>query len=472
MVYFYEEKTHLKQNNIFILTILLLIFIPLILLDIYPIPIIIFYSTTLLTFLIIDFGFLSFYSLLFSTFMLFYISRYILDIVTGLNVKEFDFFYPMTVDDNTFVIQNIILIVFIYSFALSSFLISEKKYIFIDPKIKQNINRKILISLFALSSLFYAVKYYLIYRLIGFNYLYYQSHYVEVMNNIPLIVKLVANLYIISAVALLSILNIKKSYVLYSFIFLLISSISLLQGGRADFITNFILIIWLYGRKFATGNITIKKLILLAAMIFIGVFLVQGISELRMENNDNNLNIITSLLYEQGTSLIIIPISIMFSGEISLDMYIEHIVRFFTIPFNGLLNLIGTPFNLNTIIESIAIKINPTAISMGYGLGGSLPAELYLSFGVFGMIIALPILIYIYSIFFNTSPYASNKLTLYKITLSAVILKNIFFVMRGNSLEFITELIRNSIYILLFILIYETLNLIHKALVKKNYDNI
>ncbi|HDT1128488.1 TPA: O-antigen polysaccharide polymerase Wzy [Morganella morganii subsp. morganii] len=472
MVYFYEKKAHLTINKILTLTLLLFISILLILLEIYPIQIIIFYSIALLTLLIIDFGFLSFYSLLFSTFILFYISRYILDIVAGLNVREFDFFYPMIVDDSTFITQNIVLIVFIYSFALSSFLISEKKYLFTNTENKSNINGEILVFLFILSSLFYAGKYYLIYRIIGFNYLYYQSHYVEVMNNIPLIVKLVANLYIISAVALLSTLNIKKPYIIYSFLFLLISSISLLQGGRADFITSFILIIWLYGRKFTTESMTIRKLISLVMIIFLGIFLIQGVSEIRMENDDNHLNIITSLLYEQGTSLIIIPISIMFSGQLSLDMYIEHVVRFFTIPFNGLLNLIGTPFNLNTIIESIAIKINPTAISMGYGLGGSLPAELYLSFGILGMIIALPILMYIYSIFFNTYPCVSNKITLYKITLSAVIIKNIFFVMRGNSLEFIAELIRNSIYILLFVLIYEILNLIHKALVKKNYDNI
>ncbi|MGF1737290.1 O-antigen polysaccharide polymerase Wzy [Photobacterium satsumensis] len=408
------------------------------------------YSMLVLFALIKKFGILSFYALLYSTFILFYVSRYLIDLFSDFNVREFTFFFPMRVEDEVLYQQNVLLLCFSFACILTGFLVSEKRYTRIK-KIENNSNYGFLKICALTASLFYIAKYIIILRVTGFDYIYFQSNYVEVLNQVPFVVRVVATLSTIIYFCFLSSINSHKNFIIYSALFLFISVFALLQGGRAEFITNFIVVIWLYGKKFEQHKLNVVKLLPLFLLGITLLYIVQFMASFRL-GQEAASGVLFSLLRDQGTSLIIVPLSTMFSSVLSYSDFLEHILRFFISPFYGLFYKLNITVNYNSVIEVISQYINPTAGLHGFGLGGSLLAELYLYFGFLGVILVTPIVFWCYSLFFNIRPDVPNWRSIFIFSLCLIAMKSIFFVMRGYSFEFVSELIRHSFYILPFIL--------------------
>lgn len=393
-------------------------------------------------------GFYSFSFLFSVSFVLFNSSRYILDFFNYIDVRDISFFAHYTISYIDYEIQSILLILFI--FCLIIFISIERREV--KPFLYLDLNKYqkfILISLFLLSlaSQIYKVNFLLTFsRDVG--YISFQGNYSKYISQVPSFVRLLSYFFTISYFFLvISVKLSERGYKFISLIYLAVFAYTTTLGGRALFFTSLFVVIWLYGRLYGKRSVSFKSFISISLVLLFILGLGQLIVAERMGDDAsiNAMMVVPLILYDQGTTITVFSlVQKAYSTVSDFNVMTDHILRYFYMPFSGLLNFFGLDFKFGSFVEVVARRIDPSAFEEGYGLGGSMMAELYLYFWWFSVFF-----FYLVLLFYKKISEFEN--VNYFFVLIPMTMQGVFFSPRAYVFEFIIEVGRNLIYVLMLI---------------------
>lgn len=415
--------------------------------DIYPF-IITLLSLFLVLFAYVKQGFYTFIFLFSTAFVLFNSSRYMLHLFDFIDVREVDYFANYTLSDEVYEIQSTLLIFFIST--LTWFVSSSKVAIKSFKLIEVNSYQKTFISLvffISLLSQIYKVNFLLSYSQ-SVGYIAFQGNYSNYISQVPAVFRYFSYLFLLSYFLFIMTnrLN-ERQFKLISLLYLLVLAYSTSLGGRALFFTNLFVVIWLYGQVFNKRSMPFGGFVFISLLLFSMLALSQLIVAYRMGSNDsfNAFHLISSILFDQGTTITVFSL-VQKVGSVSGDLNVmfDHIMRYFYMPFSGVLSYFGLGFYFYSFVEVVAKHLDPVSFESGYGLGGNIMAELYLYFGWASIFVFYWVLKLYKSI-------SEMRTSSYFFILIPVAMQGIFFSPRSYVFEFIIEVGRVSVYVLVLI---------------------
>jgi len=169
----------------------------------------------------------------------------------------------------------------------------------------------------------------------------------------------------------------KKSFLFYSFLFLISQMAIMLQGARGGLIVSFMIIVWYYYKFYMVKDINIKKIFFLGMGI---ILLAQIITISRSGSNFeiNNFSKIFLLFFqEQGTS-IQVPFYMIYYKEQFINNGLPYI-------FDPLIRIgvlspaqtVDSLLNYNSLANHLTYFLNSKAYFRGEGTGESFISEVY-----------------------------------------------------------------------------------------------
>jgi oligosaccharide repeat unit polymerase len=215
----------------------------------------------------------------------------------------------------------------------------------------------------------------------------YSGRYPEI--DLPIWTKGSGTIFLIGYLMVLCSYPSNKKYILASVIFLLYSLVGSLRGGRGEFITYIITVIYIY-YKFYHKKISLNKIIIV--FLFITVFSIL-IGTSREEPTKNNIKIndlVEYFFYNQGNSigspLAVIETSGKFKNHSFSFIFSPVFYPYFSFlyPNRGQTQILLEKYNdLGSITTHY---LSPTAYFNGNGVGRTFIAEMYDFGGLFGII--------------------------------------------------------------------------------------
>ena len=164
-------------------------------------------------------------------------------------------------------------------------------------------------------------------------------------------------------------------------IFLINSFLSVLSGGRANFLAGLILLVWLYLGK---RKITLVKSLVLPFFIFIlfSVNKLAALSGARATSTGGDLykKVIEDIFYNQGTTMMVFSLGTMHK-DYPLLAYIKTILPGSQIILSFFREVYQYELSFS---QYLLHKLSPVSFYEGYGIGWSLLGDFYeFSFGFF-----------------------------------------------------------------------------------------
>jgi hypothetical protein len=216
----------------------------------------------------------------------------------------------------------------------------------------------------------------------------YSGHYPEI--DLPLWTRGSGTIFLIGYLMVLCSYPSNKKYIFASLIFLVYSLIGSLRGGRGEFITYIITLIYIY-HKFYHKKISLNKIIIVFLFIITFSILI-GISREESKNNSiiKPADLVTYFFYNQGNSiaspLTVIETSGKFKNHSFPFIFSQLFYFYFSVlyPNRGQTQILLEKYNdLGSIITHY---LSPTAYFNGYGVGRTFISEMYDFGGFFGIV--------------------------------------------------------------------------------------
>lgn len=291
-----------------------------------------------------------------------------------------DFIFNYCASDDQILYLTFILNIILIFFSLSFLVVGEKKVKLENFHLKKNFILFYFICLFfVLLNLYFSVE--AIYKALSSGYmaLYasqaeaYQSPYSVLVGSIAS----AALAFLYSVRKKIS----KKLFILIFLLYVLPLILSILTGSRSGFVAGLILFLWFF---YQDRKIRINKIIFFIPLAFLIIFSLDkiasltGAREFSSTDNMSLLEVISSVFYSQGITLMV------FNTSINIEDY--PLLGFLKTLFPGIQMLYGF-FGIDNRYQFdwssyMTYNENKAAYFEGYGLGWSIFSDLYiLSFG-------------------------------------------------------------------------------------------
>ena len=243
------------------------------------------------------------------------------------------------------------------------------------------------IILYCISGLAYILNSYYIYQSISANG--YESLYTTTTSATPLGIKSAAGLFIPMFYYCALYIKQLRGNALFYFASILIISIGLLKGSRGEFVTFFLTTVALFFRHTKKSNM--YQLTMLSSLFLLLFFVSEVVSSYRSDTSFekiiNNNNPLLWFVYGQGTSFISLYQSVVYSDF--FNSHSQSLIFLFAQPIITANSLLGNSLDIVNISLSNAISSlsNHEMYEQGFGMGGSVFAELYIAGGMLGVFI-------------------------------------------------------------------------------------
>ncbi|RCW44767.1 O-antigen polysaccharide polymerase Wzy [Halanaerobium sp. MA284_MarDTE_T2] len=281
---------------------------------------------------------------------------------------------------------------------------------------------------------------------------------------IPIIIRLLKNLFLVSYPLLMS-NNIKKDKAKkITIIYLIGLSFSMLRGQRTQFFSGVLASLSMYHYIYRVKKTNFKYYVNVFLNSLVLIFIGDLISKFReniyfFASNNNLFLTIRDFIYSQGVSINVLAFTIKYKEKFQINN-LKYIIAPITDYFYILNYRIFESFSINftpvqildysnRLAYNLSYYINPYLYKSGAGLGGNYLAEFYTYYGYKGVII--------FSLFFGFFFSLLLKKAIrhrYGIYILYFILPHIFMSPRGNALGFFRYIWRMSfVYFLIIIFI-------------------
>lgn len=357
------------------------------------------------------------YMIFLYTFGLFNLSRMVLDILGhskfGWATKFSNYYFSQEVVTKILYIF-ILALIFIHLGFLIAYEKNELKIIILRNDILIKISK----ILFLISTPMILIKLFMQFKLILS--LGYLAYYTGVVKDISYPIYTYGSGTIMTLAFALFIISkpLKKEYLIYSSIFLLIKFVDSLKGARALFLTQLLFVIWLYFKLY-DEKIKVFFLVKLFSVAFIFSQIIVSFREKKIFSF-KLINEIYDFFFSQGVSYLVLGYSIDLKEKIPFKPYI----------FQGIFGFkeqsLETLNSSNSIADHLTYILDSNAYLKGEGIGSNFLAEAYL-LGPILMIVAFAILGYF---IFKFEKLSRNNI--YFLNLSLYVIPNIFYLPRGS----------------------------------------
>ena len=310
----------------------------------------------------------------------------------------------------------------------------------------------------------------------------YLSYYSSFVKSLPSIIYKIASIFQLSFFLYMATLPSKGEAKKFIFIYLLIGFLSLLIGGRSEFMLAIIfIIVYMFLRNYIDNKqswITRKGIILvimfvpiICAAMFL-VMIIRGGGE--MSGTFGIIDLAINLLFQQGNSFQIIGLSYEMENSFPEGQYYSMGPLINNFNDNFIFHLIGISHSYvpqtvemamcgHSLGSYLTYIIDPSRYLAGGGFGSSYIAEAWLDGGYFGVLFWS----FTYGVVL-AKIYCWIKSNVWLSCLSFYMLVNIVFAPRGHVISFISEFISPT-YFLVMIIVY--LYAKHPCRLKERYEN-
>jgi hypothetical protein len=384
------------------------------------------------------------YGMFLTLFFIFILSRILLDLL-GLDSFPKTSFFSSYVYSDIVVLKILEILLLSLSFLNLGFILNSKNSISLRPQFQSSRLLKAASILFLILGFFPVVFKLISIVLVVFNHGYLVLFTSPELVDQPVIISIFSTFFSIGFI-LFHLSGGGKGSLVINSIFISLIIFELLVGKRGTVITQLLVLMWFFAVVYR-NFFSIKSLVLIAIIII-------TLSQLvLMFRGGASLLLLQSFLHQQGVSVQVLGYVVdrniseryVFKSTDVFRPVVQRVDRF-TYKITGetySLNPVERMNKYNNYSMVIANDVDSNKFQLGFGIGGSYLAELYLIWGLWGIVI----MNFILGFFLARFEYIACRSRL-SLAISVLILPSIIYLPRGYLLNFLNNSFSHLILIL------------------------